>query len=704
MPSQASYPRKYYSVLFADLDTIPLKEGNVIATYDTDGFYYDVGNPAGSGTNVLRRKANGIEFVGNALPEGRHEATTIFVVETGTMLDEDGNSVKTYSGYRWNDDLTPPDFEEVFNNLRDFQVKSVSSASTQAYVVGSVSSSDNIGTLIKNPNIYLTSTGSKIHAGLEGNADTATEATHAAEATLATRAINDNASTPKPITGYLNDVATDATTNLGSTLTFTKGDGTTKSVRVSDTKYSVFTSTAAGLVNGTNIVAPSDTTGLLLSGSGWINSSDVTIGTATNAINDSRSQQIDSTYIKSASYNTVTHNLTITKGDNTSSAINIPDTTYSVFTSSANGLVPKSSGTGDNTRYLRGDGTWQSIPNYKGATSSAAGVAGLVPAAASGDVSKYLRSDGSWNGVFAVGSAGLVPSVAAADTGKFLRGDGTWAEAAGASNTAGSNQDTAKLFLVGTKSQTTGTTGIQSYSNSAIYTQNNKLYSNSDEVVTLSATQNLLNKTFGTENYELKEACSRDIATTLSEISKEGFSGDGSTTVFNLFSTPDPDKITSVYIDNVLQSDSTYSIQIGEPSTITFTSAPADATIIEVNYYDTEYDSNAVPDAGTVVEYIPVALYSALDNMSLTDASVIAELYDDANSYAVNDFCTYKAPGSVYSLYRCTSATTGDFDPTKWSSVTVADVISAIPPAPSADGTYTLKVTVAGGVPTYSWG
>ena len=212
----------------------------------------------------------------------------------------------------------------------------------------------------------------------------------------------------------------------------------------------------------------------------------------------------------------------------------------------------------------------------------------------------------------------------------------------------------------------------------------------------------MTNKTFGTENYTLKAACARDIATTLNEIATDSFTGDGSTTVFELSSTPDT--VDSVYIDGILQSDSTYSIQIGEPCTITFTSAPANDTVIEVNYYDTEYDSNAVPAAGTIVGYIPSALDSALEDRSLADIGVIGELYDDANSYAVGDFCTYKAQGSIYSLYRCTSATSGDFDPTKWTLVTVADILSAIPPAPTTNGTYTLKVTVAGGVPTYSWG
>ena len=51
-------------------------------------------------------------------------------------------------------------------------------------------------------------------------------------------------------------------------------------------------------------------------------------------------------------------------------------------------------------RITLGDSTYTDVPiqidNYQGATTSAAGVAGLVPAAGSGETSKFLRSDGSW--------------------------------------------------------------------------------------------------------------------------------------------------------------------------------------------------------------------------------------------------------------------------------------------------------------------
>lgn len=79
-----------------------------------------------------------------------------------------------------------------------------------------------------------------------------------------------------------------------------------------------------------------------------------------------------------------------------------------------------------------------------GATSSAAGTHGLVPAPAKGNQEKYLRGDGTWqtppNTTYSVfkgathaanGSSGLVPApnMSAYDGGYFLGADGTWKSA-----------------------------------------------------------------------------------------------------------------------------------------------------------------------------------------------------------------------------------------------------------------------------------
>ena len=83
------------------------------------------------------------------------------------------------------------------------------------------------------------------------------------------------------------------------------------------------------------------------------------------------------------------------------------------------------------------DGTKVSV--FDGATSSAAGTVGAVPAPAMGYQSRFLRGDGTWqvptNTTYsnftaatsdAAGKAGLVPAPAAGYQSRFLRGDGTW--------------------------------------------------------------------------------------------------------------------------------------------------------------------------------------------------------------------------------------------------------------------------------------
>lgn len=100
--------------------------------------------------------------------------------------------------------------------------------------------------------------------------------------------------------------------------------------------------------------------------------------------------------------------ITFTKGDGTTGTITTQDTntTYGNFkgaTASADGgsgLVPAST-KGNEGKYLKADGTWGTPANttyadMKGATSSAAGTHGLVPAPAAGKQSQYLRGDGTW--------------------------------------------------------------------------------------------------------------------------------------------------------------------------------------------------------------------------------------------------------------------------------------------------------------------
>lgn len=127
---------------------------------------------------------------------------------------------------------------------------------------------------------------------------------------------------------------------------------------------------------------------------------------ATKATQDSAGQQINTTYIKSASVSGET--ITFTRGDGSTFTITTQDTntTYGnmkAATASAAGgagLVPAPAA-GKQTSFLRGDGTWviptnTTYSDMKGATTSAAGTHGLVPAPAAGAATRYLRSDGTW--------------------------------------------------------------------------------------------------------------------------------------------------------------------------------------------------------------------------------------------------------------------------------------------------------------------
>lgn len=82
------------------------------------------------------------------------------------------------------------------------------------------------------------------------------------------------------------------------------------------------------------------------------------------------------------------------------------DTTYSVMTGAdgtsagTSGLVPQPAAT-DNTKYLRGDGEWETPPGatynvFTGATSQVAGSNGLVPAPAIGDNTAFLSGAATW--------------------------------------------------------------------------------------------------------------------------------------------------------------------------------------------------------------------------------------------------------------------------------------------------------------------
>lgn len=143
----------------------------------------------------------------------------------------------------------------------------------------------------------------------------------------------------------------------------------------------------------------------------------------------------------------VTGATAVQKSDITRLGIPAQDTVYTHPTSSGNKHIPSGGAAGQFLKWSA-DGTavWAAdnnttYSNFKGATTSAAGGSGLVPAPATGSANRYLRSDGTWqvppdNNTWnalkgattdAAGSAGYVAAPAKGQHGYFLRGDATWA-------------------------------------------------------------------------------------------------------------------------------------------------------------------------------------------------------------------------------------------------------------------------------------
>lgn len=148
-------------------------------------------------------------------------------------------------------------------------------------------------------------------------------------------------------------------------------------------------------------------------------------------------------------YDTSGKNYAVVLDGNGKMYVNVPwtdnNTTYAQATSDKLGLVKIGySATGKNYPVvLDGSGKmYVNVPwtdtnttysNMGGATSSAAGSAGLVPAPAAGKQTSFLRGDGTWvvptNTTYGLASTtanGLLRQLNGS-TSNFMRGDGTWA-------------------------------------------------------------------------------------------------------------------------------------------------------------------------------------------------------------------------------------------------------------------------------------
>ena len=110
--------------------------------------------------------------------------------------------------------------------------------------------------------------------------------------------------------------------------------------------------------------------------------------------------------------------------------------------------------------------------------------------------SKYLcasKSDipGAFTGATAsaAGKMGLVPAPSAGDVNKYLTGGGQWAQPI--LYTAGALQNNNKLFLIGTVAQSSSVDqGMITFSNANVYMQAGKLYANGSEVGTMETINN----------------------------------------------------------------------------------------------------------------------------------------------------------------------------------------------------------------------
>lgn len=187
--------------------------------------------------------------------------------------------------------------------------------------------------------------------------------------------------------------------------TYTLSASVPSGAKFTDTTYFVMkaaTSSAAGSTGLVPAPAAGKHTSFLRGDGTWV------VPTNTNT-----------TYTLTKSGSTIT--LTGSDGSKTQVTDADTNTTYSLASTTANGLLRQLNGS--TSSYLRGDGTWATPPNttysnMSGASSSAAGKAGLVPAPAAGAANRYLRSDGTWqvppdtNTTYTLSSFGITATAA----------------------------------------------------------------------------------------------------------------------------------------------------------------------------------------------------------------------------------------------------------------------------------------------------
>ena len=173
-----------------------------------------------------------------------------------------------------------------------------------------------------------------------------------------------------------------------------------------------------------------------VSGSTWTNASNYPLSysnaTTTNAGLMSSTDKIKLDGVAAGAQVNVLEGLTVNGTDATiaSKKISLTIPSYSLATTSSNGLMPQL--TGSTSYYLNANGAWTVPPNttYSTATTSSAGLVPILK----GSSSYYLNGNGSWsippdtNTTYSsatTSSAGLMPSLYG-NSSYYLNGNGQW--------------------------------------------------------------------------------------------------------------------------------------------------------------------------------------------------------------------------------------------------------------------------------------
>lgn len=386
--------------------------------------------------------ADGVLAAGNSYVLPTASASVLGGIKVGTNLSIDANGVLSSS----------------YTDTNTTYSLTVPNATTKIRLSGSDAVNSDI-TLTAGDNVTITRTS-------------------ATEITIASSYIDTN--TVTRLRRVDSDGATNPSTYRSGDLTLRPGNNVTITEPVAGVYQIASSFTDTNTTYGLSV--PASTTTIRLAGSDAINNDvKLTAGSNITITRTSSSEiTIDSSYVDTNTVTSIrridadgttggtayrTGNITLRAGTNvaiTETTAGVfqfvsSDTTYSVFTAATNpggtltpgtnGLVPGPAVLADNSKFLKGDGTW-AVPTdtntWQANTKDADGYVSAPGAVAN----KVWKTDASGNpgwrtdsdttyavftsatapgGVVTAGVNGLVPGPAVvADNAKYLRGDGTW--------------------------------------------------------------------------------------------------------------------------------------------------------------------------------------------------------------------------------------------------------------------------------------